>query len=258
MSSRSGRPRMWFSARAVSTRWTRPACAASAAAAIRATACRGRRSDRPVASVVLDRAAGEAGLDRQAHRLGDAVGIVGVAVLEIGRERQVGGGGELGRVRQCLVAGDGAVEAPERRREAAARRGQRLKAERAQQPGRAESHGLGSSSGGSPCAAGETSARDRPERTSPDDRASGQRPPQSTDQPRRRATKVARNRGPCRSMSHWKKVRTTSDTISALRRAGRARRRSRRCRQGLDRRRLRRRAVREVARGALLRPGRGT
>ena len=74
----------------------------------------------------------------QAHGLGHAGGIVGEAVLEVGRHRHVGDGGhDRGGVGDRLVAGHPAVEAAERGGEAAAGGGQRLEAERREQLGRA-------------------------------------------------------------------------------------------------------------------------
>ena len=60
-------------------------------------------------------------------------GIVGEAVLQVGRDRQVGRGDDRGRVRQRLVAADRAVRAAQRRREPGAGGGQRLEAERGEQ-----------------------------------------------------------------------------------------------------------------------------
>ena len=78
MSSRSSTPRMWFSARPVSTIGSSSAVAASAASATRSAAT----STSSIASggrvVVLDRAAGGAGLGEQGDRLGHAARVVGV------------------------------------------------------------------------------------------------------------------------------------------------------------------------------------
>src|SRR5439155_16246827 len=56
------------------------------------------------------------------------------AVLEVGRDRQLGRGHERAGVGERLVAADRVVEAAERGREAAAGGGERVKAERREQP----------------------------------------------------------------------------------------------------------------------------
>ena len=107
--------------------------------------CRRRRLVERIvgpAGEVLDREPGEPGTDGECGRLRDARGVVGEAVLEIGRHREVGGRHDGGGVRDRLVAGHGAVEATERAGEATARRGQRLEAERRQELRRARIPGV--------------------------------------------------------------------------------------------------------------------
>ncbi len=138
MSARSSRPCRWFSARAVTTTWAGPAWATSTAArdpfggALDVV-------DRLVlvAGEVLDREAGQPGGDGAPRGLGHPLGAVGEAVLEVGGDRKVGRGHDLGGVAQRLLGGHRAVKAPERRRIAAARRRQRLETERGQQTRRA-------------------------------------------------------------------------------------------------------------------------
>ena len=84
---------------------------------------------------VLDGASGQTLRDGGGDGGGHAVGIVGEAVLEIGRDRHLDGGHELGTVGQHLVSGDGAIEAALGRGEPTARRGDRLAAERGEEPG---------------------------------------------------------------------------------------------------------------------------
>jgi hypothetical protein len=87
---------------------------------------------------VLDRAAGEARRGGEADGLRDRLGRVGEAVLEVGAHRHRDRPGDRRGVGERLVAGDGVVEAAERRREAAARRRERLEPERLEQARRAE------------------------------------------------------------------------------------------------------------------------
>ena len=60
---------------------------------------------------ILDRQSGDAGRDAARHVLGQAVGIVGKAVLEIGIERHVGRRRDLAEMRQHLIAGSSAPSA---------------------------------------------------------------------------------------------------------------------------------------------------
>jgi hypothetical protein len=85
-----------------------------------------------VARGVLDRCAREPGRTGERDRLGDACGIVGEAVLEIGRDRNVDGLGDRARVgeRERAVDGVWSVAQAEREREARARRRERIEAER--------------------------------------------------------------------------------------------------------------------------------
>jgi hypothetical protein len=55
---------------------------------------------------VLDRGAGEAGFAGEADGVGDVLGVVGVAVLEVGGDRQGRRGGERRCVSKCLIARD--------------------------------------------------------------------------------------------------------------------------------------------------------
>ena len=97
--------------------------------------------------VVLHRAPGQAGLEREADRLRDPGGLVGEPVLEIGRHRQVAAAHKRGGMSQCLVAGHAAVEAGERRRVPAARSGERLEAQRFEIEADPRSQAFGISSG---------------------------------------------------------------------------------------------------------------
>jgi hypothetical protein len=74
--------------------------------------------------VVLDRAAGQPGRHRKADRFGHAVWIVGEAVLQVGRNRQVSAGRDPLTVAHRLVAADVAVGPAERGSESTARRGE--------------------------------------------------------------------------------------------------------------------------------------
>ena len=98
MSSRSSRPWRRFSARAVSTSCTGPAWAASAAARTRSTASAevvDGSSRSPVKSSIEQPARPAASASRDG--LGHAGGVVGEAVLEVGRHRHVDGGGQTRR-----------------------------------------------------------------------------------------------------------------------------------------------------------------
>jgi hypothetical protein len=87
---------------------------------------------------VLDRAARQPGTDGHPERLGDAFGLIGEAVFQVGRNGQV----DTGRYGCCVLDGfvlrHCPIEAPERPRETATRRGQGLKPERRQNLGRTE------------------------------------------------------------------------------------------------------------------------
>ncbi len=89
-----------------------------------------------IAAEVLDREAGQPGGAGAGRSLGDGIRFVGEAVLEVGRHRGVDRAHDRCRVRERLVVGHRAVEPSERRREAAARRGQGLEAQGEEQPGR--------------------------------------------------------------------------------------------------------------------------
>ena len=94
--------------------------------------------------MVLDRAADEARLDRQAHGLGDAVGIVGEAVLEVGRDAA---GRSPRRARPACASASSRVTEPSRRPSVAAKPllvvASAWKPELAQQPRRADVPGVG-------------------------------------------------------------------------------------------------------------------
>ena len=96
---------------------------------------------------VLDRAAGEPGVEREADGVCDAGSVHGEAVLEIGRDGQLAGAHNRCGVCERLLAGDAVVEAPEARGVAAAGGRQRVKPERCQQLRRTTSQALASSSG---------------------------------------------------------------------------------------------------------------
>src|SRR5438445_329117 len=92
---------------------------------------------------VLDRAAREPRLACSAYRLGYVGGLVGEAVLQISRDRQLGCSDERLGVRERLLAAHGVIEPTERGRMAAAGARQRLKAERCEQACRAWVPGIG-------------------------------------------------------------------------------------------------------------------
>ena len=109
--------------------------------------CRGERHlidgvDR-LAGEVLYRTACQPGGDRAPHRLGHSVGIIGEAVLEIGRYRDVDRIDDQTGVRERLLPSHQAVPPAERRREPAARGRQRLEAGGLQHPGRSPIPGVG-------------------------------------------------------------------------------------------------------------------
>ena len=95
------------------------------------------------ARVVLDRAAGQPRLGGEAHGLRDTGRVVGEAVLGVGRNWHVDGGGQRLAVGEHLVAGDVAVEPPQGRREPAAGRGDGREPERGEQAGGAGVPGVG-------------------------------------------------------------------------------------------------------------------
>ncbi len=144
MSSRSGLPRRKFSDRAVSVKAKPSDFAAAAAAATRSIAC-AEIVERPVllAGRVLDRAAHQAGFGGEPHRLGGESRRVAETVLEIGRDRQVDGGGDGARMRQRLLAPHLAVAPAQRAGKSAAGRGQRLETEPGQDARRTRIPGLG-------------------------------------------------------------------------------------------------------------------
>ena len=137
MSSRSSTPRMWFSARPVSTSGSSRACAASAASA---TPRRGEvdvvdRTGRRV--VVLDRKACRSGRREQGDRLGHAARVVRVAALAVDVERERRSPGQRGNVRDELVARHPLVQLSRRPGESRARRRERLETGRFEEAGRA-------------------------------------------------------------------------------------------------------------------------
>ena len=105
MSSRSGLPRMWFSARAVSVKGKLRLRAASTAAATRSTAWSSAYSS-PRRVVVLDRAADRARPGGPDDRGGGVLGRGPVPVLEVDRHRQAGRLVERARVIDDLVERD--------------------------------------------------------------------------------------------------------------------------------------------------------
>jgi hypothetical protein len=120
---------MWFSARAVSTN-------GEVESARHFDRCRdafdGVRElvDRAVRVVVLDRAADGAGGGRAGDRVRGIFRRGPVAVLEVSRHREGGGGIERRDMGGNLVERRAAIEATEREGEAGARRRERAKAER--------------------------------------------------------------------------------------------------------------------------------
>src|SRR5205823_14326784 len=86
-----------------------------------------------VSGEVLYRASPKAHLDGELNRLRDAGRIVGKPVLKIRGNGQLGRRDDRFRVRERFFTRHRAVEAPKRRRMAAARRGQRLEAKRPDQ-----------------------------------------------------------------------------------------------------------------------------
>src|SRR5262249_19385708 len=114
VSARSGRPRIKFSARAVSTRRRPPPWAASAAAATPFGGHTGVVDRVALARVVLDRTPGQPDLDGEGDGAGHLIGRVGVTVLQVGRHWHVDGCGEGGGVGERLVARHGAVRTSER------------------------------------------------------------------------------------------------------------------------------------------------
>ena len=96
-----------------------------------------------VAGEVLHGPAGQPEPDRGRDGGGHALGIVGEAVLEVGRDRDVDRPGQLAGVGQDLVLGHGAVETSPRGGEPAARGGDGLEPERGEQGGRPDVPGVG-------------------------------------------------------------------------------------------------------------------
>ncbi len=143
VSARSGLPRRWFSARAVSVNGNGSSRAACAAAAMRWT----EQLDRiqpPIrrAAAILDRTADQPGLRRKAHGERGIGGCVAEAVFHVGRDRQRRRRDDVARMRQRLVARQLAVAAPEHARGRAAGGGQRLEAQAGQQFRRAGIPGI--------------------------------------------------------------------------------------------------------------------
>ena len=91
-----------------------------------------------IAGRVLDRQAGDAGLDAARHVLGNAFRIVGVAALEVGVDRHVGCVRDLAEMRQHHVARHVAVGIALRMRKAGTGGRQRLEAEPLQIAGAAD------------------------------------------------------------------------------------------------------------------------
>src|SRR3954454_12417385 len=89
-----------------------------------------------IAVVVLDRAAGRAGLGRARDGPGGVLRRGAVAVLEVNGDRQRRGLVKRPDVLDDLVEGDAAVGPPQGEGEPAARRGQRLEAEAGEDLGR--------------------------------------------------------------------------------------------------------------------------
>ena len=85
---------------------------------------------RLVAGRILDREAGDAGLDAKPHAFGDALRLVRVAALEIGVHRQVGRPRRCSRMWSSITSrGTAPSASPDRPGGAGARRRQRLEAE---------------------------------------------------------------------------------------------------------------------------------
>ena len=78
---------------------------------------------------ILDREPRDPGLDAQPHALRHALGCVRIATLEISVHRQVGGGDDLGDMREHVVARHRRVGEAARERETRARGGKRLEAQ---------------------------------------------------------------------------------------------------------------------------------
>ena len=85
--------------------------------------------------VILDRAPRESGVERQRHRVGNTRRIGCVAILEVGRHRELGRPDDRRTVRDHLVAGDASIEAPEAGGEAAAGRRESSESKRPEKPG---------------------------------------------------------------------------------------------------------------------------
>ena len=136
VSSRSGLPRMWFSARAVKVNGkSRPARRLDRGGD--PLGCLADLVDPPAGIKVLDRAAGRAGGGRQLDRPGRVLGVGAVAVLEVDRDRQPTGLVDDSHVGDHLVQRRLAVEPSEGKGEGAAARRQRLEAQTLQYSGRA-------------------------------------------------------------------------------------------------------------------------
>jgi hypothetical protein len=86
------------------------------------------------AGEILQRAARQPGFHGQGDGPRDAGRLVGVAVLQVGGDREPGRRDDRGGVGQGLVAAHRAVQAPQRRGEPGTRGGERLKAQRGEQP----------------------------------------------------------------------------------------------------------------------------
>jgi hypothetical protein len=114
-----------------------------------------------VSGRVLNGAAGQPDARRLLDDVGAGLRLSGEAVLEIGAHRQRGGLDDGARVRQSLLTGDRAftVGTAQRKRQAAAGRGQGFEAETGQELGGARIPGVGDDKGARPLV-------ERPERRS--------------------------------------------------------------------------------------------
>ena len=100
-----------------------------------------------IAGMILDRAAGEPGGLGGEDRLGGAFGAVALALLEIGRDRQVGRRRHFAAVMDHRLEADRAVGQAAREGKAGAGGGERLEAQRGQQLGGADIPRVGDDEG---------------------------------------------------------------------------------------------------------------
>ena len=137
MSSRSGLPRMWFSARAVSVNGKLELVGGLARRGdARRPRARGSRGGPRGSKSSIEPPTAPAPAARVIAPRG-GLGLRAVAVLEVDRHRQARRLVERAHVLGELVERDAAVEAAERERERGAGGGQRLEAQRLEHPGRA-------------------------------------------------------------------------------------------------------------------------